>query len=310
MPSTLAVDAESPTTRCANCGAGLAGPFCAQCGQRVRNQDPTLRDLAGEALQQTLDLDGKLLRSLRLLFTRPGFLSAELVAGRRASYVSPFRLYLVFSVIAFAVAAYTADRALVSAQGDVIDIGMGQRVFLSEADGPEERQRLVEHGRRLLALRTAWLPRVMFVLLPVAALVVMAVTRRSGRNYPQHFYFTLHLQAAVFAGMAIVALLPRRPPPAPSASGATVSFDGSPSALATAAIELAMFVYAVLAFRRAYGGGWFVNVARTAAVGAVQAALVIAALFAMLAVVIREMQDVTGVEVISCANCGAALAGR
>ena len=93
---------------CLNCGAALAGPYCAQCGQKDLPADLTLRQLAADGIQHAVDVDGRLLRSIRLLFTRPGFLAVELFAGRRASYVSPFRLYLVFSVIAFTAAALAA----------------------------------------------------------------------------------------------------------------------------------------------------------------------------------------------------------
>jgi hypothetical protein len=39
-------------------------------------------------------VDGKLARTLRALFSKPGLLPAEYVAGRRVAFVSPFRLYL------------------------------------------------------------------------------------------------------------------------------------------------------------------------------------------------------------------------
>ncbi|MEX2285128.1 MAG: DUF3667 domain-containing protein [Gemmatimonadota bacterium] len=47
------------------------------------------------------------LRGLRLLFRRPGFLTNEFIAGRRASYLAPFRLYLVISLVYFLVLAAT-----------------------------------------------------------------------------------------------------------------------------------------------------------------------------------------------------------
>jgi Protein of unknown function (DUF3667) len=39
-------------------------------------------------------VDGKLKRTLRALFVRPGFLPAEYTAGRRVAYIAPLRLEL------------------------------------------------------------------------------------------------------------------------------------------------------------------------------------------------------------------------
>ena len=41
--------------------------------------------------------------TLRLMFTRPGFLTNEFNAGKINSYVHPFRLYMCVSVVFFAI---------------------------------------------------------------------------------------------------------------------------------------------------------------------------------------------------------------
>jgi hypothetical protein len=270
-----------PAASCANCGNALTGPYCATCGQKDRPLEPGIRDLAGDVIVSAFDIDGRLLRSLRFLLTRPGFLTAELFAGRRARYVSPFRLYLAFSLIAFTVAAYSASRALVTADGDVIDIGMGQRVFLTQVGSPEERQEILESARTLIEMRTTWLPRVMFALIPLAALVVMCVTWGTGHKYPQHFYFTLHLQAVIFAGMTLIALMPPLAP-RPIGRGVSVLVDTSPQAIGSVAIAFALVVFATAAFRRVYGGGWIRNTARTSALVLVYGGVVMTSLYVML----------------------------
>lgn len=70
------------SSECLNCRSRLEGPFCARCGQRDRPLNPSLFSVVGDAIGEALDIDGKLLRSIRFLFTRPGFLTNELFAGR------------------------------------------------------------------------------------------------------------------------------------------------------------------------------------------------------------------------------------
>jgi len=96
---------------CRNCAAGLTGPFCAACGQRDQPPDPTLREIAAEAWEAFVNVDGKVVSSVRLLFTRPGVLTAEYLLGHRARYLPPLRLYLVCSVFFFLVTAAMPDRA-------------------------------------------------------------------------------------------------------------------------------------------------------------------------------------------------------
>lgn len=60
-------------------------------------------EVARELLTELFDFDGRMLVSLRLLLTRPGFLSYEYVRGRRAAYTSPIRMYVVVSLVFFLV---------------------------------------------------------------------------------------------------------------------------------------------------------------------------------------------------------------
>jgi hypothetical protein len=76
---------------CPNCGAGLDGAFCATCGQKVSPLNPSLREVLGNFVEEVLNLDGRTFQSMRLLLTKPGFLTLEQFQGRRARYVSPIR---------------------------------------------------------------------------------------------------------------------------------------------------------------------------------------------------------------------------
>ena len=78
---------------CLNCGASIASRFCGECGQENEPAAPSFSALIADLWQEFLQLDGKVLRTLWFLLSRPGFLSAEYVSGRRIRYVSPFRLY-------------------------------------------------------------------------------------------------------------------------------------------------------------------------------------------------------------------------
>jgi eukaryotic-like serine/threonine-protein kinase len=61
-----------------------------------------MHDLFHDVTHEFLHVDSKIFRTVKLLLLKPGFLTREYFEGRRVRYVSPIRLYLVFSVLYFA----------------------------------------------------------------------------------------------------------------------------------------------------------------------------------------------------------------
>lgn len=88
---------------CRNCHAKLAEDtkFCPHCGQSIKSLRQPLIPFIRESVHELLDIDGRLSRTLKTLFTKPGLASYEYDQGMRAKYTPPLRLYLVVSVIFF-----------------------------------------------------------------------------------------------------------------------------------------------------------------------------------------------------------------
>ena len=169
-------------TRCKNCDTPLEASFCPQCGQKNIELERPLPELLGEVVRETFDVDGRAIRTLWTLFRRPGVLTSEFLAGRRRLYTPPLRLYLVISVLFFVVAAWVVDRGMLLSEGQSL-----------ETDAPGQA-RLVADA----------LPRLMFVLLPVFALLLKAAFRQ--RLYFNHLIHSLHLHSAAY--LVLVFVLP------------------------------------------------------------------------------------------------------
>ena len=93
--------AANATAPCANCGHPRNSRFCPKCGQNDRDYIRSLPPLLGDILKETFELDSRIRRTVRPLFLRPGELASEFSRNRRASYMSPVRLYLVTSILFF-----------------------------------------------------------------------------------------------------------------------------------------------------------------------------------------------------------------
>jgi hypothetical protein len=102
---------------CRNCGAPAPGTYCPACGQETQARLPKFTQFMREAAGRYVALDGRLWRTLAALLFRPGFLTREYLAGRRRRYIRPARLFLVASLLLFAVL-----RIVVEIQGpEVLD---------------------------------------------------------------------------------------------------------------------------------------------------------------------------------------------
>jgi hypothetical protein len=121
-----------PLPNCENCGAPMAGPFCAKCGQHAVDYRRSFRYVVLDVLDSFLSWDSKFFATIGWLIARPWHLTNEFLAGRRVRYVHPLRVYLLASILFFFVVNYWAksihadpsklsaeDRAEIAADPDI-----------------------------------------------------------------------------------------------------------------------------------------------------------------------------------------------
>ena len=89
-------------TSCLNCGTLLSGPYCVACGQKA-HVHRTLAGFGHDLVHGVFHFDGKIWRTLPMLFWRPGELTRRYIHGERAKFVSPLALFLFTVFLTFAV---------------------------------------------------------------------------------------------------------------------------------------------------------------------------------------------------------------
>jgi hypothetical protein len=274
---------------CHNCGIRLSGPYCAACGQKDVPLSVTLRDFFHELTHETLHVDGRIFQTIRRLLLSPGFLTREYIQGRRARWISPIRLYLVFSVAYFALSAFTGFRVGVydrpPRSGFSFSLGDASRAGVTADNGQDAEDEARKLGyENFAAMRNAvnqailaWVPRVMFVLMPFFAWLVARAYRRVDRNYLHHLIFAVHVHAAWFGAGAVAKAVEIAVPPA----GHVLEPLG------------VMFgiVYVVIAFRRVYGRVRFAFVRIAIVLAAYFVVYVVAFAAVIVPVVFRQVMN-------------------
>ena len=165
---------------CRNCQAPLEGEYCSRCGQRNVDLEKPIWTLVGSVVREAFEIDGRAATTVKTLFRHPGMLTAEYLAGRRATYSPPLRLYLVFSIAFFVLVTWFATSGILREPGadPVLDAAIQAR-FLSDD-----------------------LPKLMFVLLPVFALLMKGAYWK--RLYFDHLIFSLHLHCVAYVAFGIL----------------------------------------------------------------------------------------------------------
>jgi hypothetical protein len=250
-------DASAPPTHCANCDAPLADRYCGRCGQDS-HASLSFGHFTHELVEGLFHVDSKFWRTLRTLLIRPGLLTQQYLDGRRNSYSPPFRSYLVISIAYFVVASIfdTAGSRVIAPTGQELTAadcaqmaahpGWALR-FVPDLEALCTRA-LSNDRHALSAAVENLLPKVMFVVLPLVALVQYWIFRRQRPLYLENLVFVLHFQSFYYLASAITLLL----------AAGIAAFTGSRDAIGQAFelfVYLFSFVYLFIAERRVYRAG-------------------------------------------------------
>jgi hypothetical protein len=94
---------DPPIEACPNCTTVLMGAHCHECGQKKINANEfALKRFIARVVGDITDIESsKVFKTLRALFTKPGLLTTEYLAGRRGNFIGPVKLYLTFSALYF-----------------------------------------------------------------------------------------------------------------------------------------------------------------------------------------------------------------
>jgi hypothetical protein len=216
--------------QCKNCESQFSGSYCPTCGQKDVDLERPMRELVGEVVKETFDLDGRAWRTVKTLFLHPGLLTSEFLAGKRRAYTSPLRLYLFISVSFFILMAWVAS------QGMLLELG--------QSPGPDAAMQA--------RFMSDELPRLMFVLLPVFALLLKIFFSR--RLYFDHLIFSVHLHSAAYVVLALMLPLER------------VSTNSWPALILQVALFAYFIIYLIVSLRRVYRTTWIGATVRAVAI--------------------------------------------
>jgi hypothetical protein len=217
MLTTEAASPHVPSTLCASCGAVLNGLYCAACGQRrLDDHSFALSHFLDEFLHETVHFDGKIVHTLKALFTKPGLLTQEYWAGRQTAWVRPLRLFLIVVAVHFLLIAgvgpFNFALAAVRLPSGNVSLAVGPdptggAAFRARGTPlpPEAEVAIRDEFRHTYA-------SLRYFIILFFALASWALYRKAKPYFVQHLVAGLHFGAFWFASSLLVGpLVPRWP---------------------------------------------------------------------------------------------------
>ncbi len=117
-------------TVCSNCHTKLKGRHCHHCGQVADTFHRPVWALFGEILEGYLGLDGRISRTVPALVFQPGKVTVQYLNGVRQPYMTPFRLFLLSSLLFFLVfAVFTSNTSILNSKA-ITDIAEQEGVAI------------------------------------------------------------------------------------------------------------------------------------------------------------------------------------
>ena len=183
---------------------------CPCCGEKaLEAKDLTFMGLLGQMAQALTSVDSRLLRSLRVLVTRPGVITNAYVVGPRKPYIGPFQLFLIVNVMFFAVQSFSGS--------PVFSTSLHSHMY--EQDWSAFARTLVSHKLQTAHTTLAtYAPvfdhavdvnaksLVILLVLPFTMLIV-PLFASSRRPFVTHLVFALHLLAFLLLCSCVLLLI-------------------------------------------------------------------------------------------------------
>lgn len=222
------MDEEKKFRHCPNCGEIVDNRFCPACGQENKEFNHTFREMSSEFISHTFNLDSRFVKTLRLLIFKPGYLTLQYFKGRREAYISPFKLYLIISMVyflTFTMQYFYSDiqkgvklvqSSIQAEQADSLNAFVANQFQKPEQETEEAKEANLQLFNQDVhidqdEIKNAFTnnsPRIMFFLLPLVAIILKLLYSRRKFLYYKHLIFLLHLHAFFFLLMTISRILP------------------------------------------------------------------------------------------------------
>lgn len=226
------------TEACLNCGSLNVEQFCANCGKKAQATKQPLRVFLSDAVETLFNIDSRIFKTLKDLFRYPGKLTSEYIAGKRATYLPPLRIYISISVVYFLLAQLINSETI---------------LFVNfTLDEESSDLNLAE------VIQTA-----MIFLVPVMAGIISLFYRKRKAFYVEYLIFAMHIHSIWFVLFSFELAI---------GHAGTIFLENSSALISNVVAVMAelfqvlSMIYLVISIKKVYQQKWLITVLKSLAI--------------------------------------------
>ena len=202
-----------PVIICKNCDTSFQGHYCPNCGQSVKDLDIPFKVLIFDIMANMWAFDTRVFKTLKSLLFKPGDMALDYVAGRRARYMPPFRLYIFISFIFFLLLNISVTKSVnrdwdlltVRERSDTVKDVRNSVISITKDSDSESDNKLKGFIEKIESNKGYYVTRFltilswsMFLLMPLYAFFLWLLFRKNQRFFLVHFIFAINQHALLF----------------------------------------------------------------------------------------------------------------
>ena len=173
---------------CKNCDSLLFGQYCANCGQN-NEQHVSFSDIKKDFLDDAFDYDARIFKTLKYLFTKPGFLTLQYWSGKRVKFLQPIRLYIFASVF-----YYFINSLIKATQPHFIIANKLASKIIDPKYYSTIEENILSHGQEIELL----------LFTPLTGAVLMILYAVKNKPFLHHMIASVHLSSFIFIFLTII----------------------------------------------------------------------------------------------------------
>lgn len=222
--SETSLEINNKNISCKNCGTQYTGNYCPECGQSSKSFDKPFRFLIADFAGNIFAFDTRLWSTIKAVLIHPGQMTMDLMNGKRARYVPPFRLYVFVSFIFFLLINFTVsnvrDGQEPVLQQEIVEGYSNDTTGLSELPIEENKKQeiifsdkkvtfahVVDHFEMYFSRFLQWFSYSLFLLMPFYAFLLWVFFRKTYKYYLGHLILALNQHVFTFILLTVIVLI-------------------------------------------------------------------------------------------------------
>jgi len=123
---------------CLNCGFQVEEHYCSRCGQPNLELKENFWQFISHSIAHYFHFDNKFFQTLVPLLTKPGKVTLDYLAGKRARYINPISMYIFVSIVYFLVVSppKSKEKAKKETKTDIAKVQQKQKAIIDSIGEP------------------------------------------------------------------------------------------------------------------------------------------------------------------------------